>query len=268
MDGPAGFLDTLTALVDWTGGGSRAALEGVKAGCGLPWWATISGATLGLRLLLVPLRFRAWRNGRLMKLATDHCNRVEGPVLRRALAGEVDGRVRDELFKRQMLGRHAELLKRLRVSPWKLLTALPVSVPAFLSFAAGLRQIEFPGDDGVAPWIWSHFGEADVASVVPVVLANFLYIESARRASVSARAPQKGRAWRAKIPFLVGHSVNLVSCVILSQVPSCVNLFIFTSTLAGLLESKFLLPPRLADRPGPFGNFVKNDFARRIQLVA
>ena len=204
-----------------------------------------------MRIIVFPLRFRAWRNGQMMKLVVEHCNKEIAPKLREYHELRTAQELRSELFKRDMLKAHASTLKSLQLSPWKSLTPIPVSVPLFLSVAAGLRAIDYVNEGfGV---IWSNFGEAGIYSAVPVFLSNFLYIEISRRRlerknmrnggndSVDTSLHEIRRPfWKTKLPFIIGHTLNTFSFALLTQVPSGVNLFLFTSSLLSLIETKYL----------------------------
>ena len=248
----SGFFDTLSDLIGGVGEGGKLVLTNLKEASGMPWWATIPVSTLALRFALFPLRLRAWRNGRLIKLTTEHCNNFEGPKFRLIAKSAPE-------FKTKMIEKHTELLKYLKVSPWKSLSQLPFSVPLFLGFAAGLRAIDFNGA-GLFDAIWKDFGEAQISSALPVLLTNFFYIQSS---SKSAKEPKQAdtlfRRLRPKIPFYLGHSINLCSFIILSQVPSSVNLFLFISSLSAFLETKLVLKPS-----GLIENFIRKDFDRQI----
>lgn len=250
-------MGTLEDWFKWTGELSKRGIISIHESSGLPWWATITGMTFGVRLAVFPLRFRAWKNGKFMKLATKHCNEQYAQGLREKSTGSSD---RNELFKAAMLQKHAETMKSIGASPWKSLSPLPVSVPLFLSVAAGLRGIDFEGAGLGA--IWKDFGEpGGLISAVPVALSNFLYLELSRREQQKNQNKDSGSFIRSKLPFILGHTLNLGSFLILSQVPNGVNLFLFVSSVTGLIESKFILKSRGS---GWIDYMILKDFNKRI----
>ena len=181
------------------------------------------------------MRLRAWRNGRLMKKSIEYCNKNIAPKLRESHGKTVDVKVRNEAYKKNMIESNTLLMKSIGVSPWKSLSPLPLSIPLFLSFASGLRTIEY-GDEGLR-WIWRNFGDAAIESAVPVALSNFIYIEASRRRSTT----NANGFLRTKLPFILGHSLNLLSFVLLTQVPSAVNFFLLNSSILSIIEGKLLM---------------------------
>lgn len=233
------FVETLGSWINWTGQKSKTALEKLKEGTSLPWWATIATATIGVRLIIFPLRLRAWRNGKMMKVAVEYCNKEYASKLREFHRINTHADKRNELFKADMLKCHGDTLKSLKLSPWKSLTPIPVSIPMFLSVASGLRLIDF-GGEGYG-WIWKDFGVIDPVSAVPVFFGNLFYIEYTRkRQRHKTQTTTAALTMRQRLPFILGHSLNVCSFILLSQVPSGVNLFLFTSSIFSLLESKYL----------------------------
>lgn len=195
-----------------------------------------------------------------MKMATRHCNEKYATVLR----GEYHSNPkRNELFKKAMLDKHADTIKSVGASPWKSLSPLPVSVPLFLSVAAGLRGIDF-GGEGLGA-IWKDFGEAGMVSAVPVAISNFLYLELSRRDL--AKDPNRPRTFmRSKFPFILAHTLNICSFLILTQAPSSVNMFLFVSSVTGLIESKYILRAGGAGS-GVLDSFLVSSFNKRIQVT-
>lgn len=270
------FVDTLGGWLNWTGEKSKFALEKVKDRTGLPWWSTITTVTIGVRLIIFPLRLRAWRNGKMMKMTVEHCNKEFAPKLREYHRINTAPDRQNELFKTDMLKVHGDTLKSLNLSPWKSLSPLPLSVPLFLSVASGLRSIDF-GGEGLGG-IWKDFGGADPISAVPVFCGNLVYIEYTRRRLNEKKSLKSNiktsiertsstnntntshstlnslntmSTLRQKAPFILGHALNACSFILLSQVPSGVNLFLFTSSIFSLFESKYL-NLKDEDRKGTF----------------
>ena len=231
------LLSTVSDWFNWTSEKSRNGILAVHEKSSTPWWMTITGVTVGLRLAVFPLRLRAWRNGRMIKLVTEYCNNNIAPNLRSNHQMNTMAEKRAELFKKDMLKTHATVMKHVGASPWKSLSPLPVSIPLFLSVAAALRGIDYNGE-GLGQ-VWKNFGEADWLSAVPVALSNFVYIEQARRSQPHVNIEPKS-FMRRKLPFIVGHSLNVCSFLVLTTVPSSVNLFLLTSSLLSIAESKYL----------------------------
>lgn len=236
------LISTIEDWFKWTSLKSKESIEKFKNQTQLPWWATLSSLTIALRLTVFPLRLRAWRNGRMMKMTIQHCNGNIAPKLREIHGKTLNKEVRNENFKKEMMEMNKMLMKSMGLSPWKSLTPLPVSIPLFLSVAAGLRMINYE-NEGLW-WVWNNFGEAGIESAVPVALSNFLYIESSRRAGI----PGKTGFLREKLPFILGHSVNILSFVLLTQVPSGVNFFLLNSSILSIIESKILYKKTLFDK--------------------
>lgn len=239
---PMTFLETLSDWFDWSGKKSQNSIENFKEMTGLPWWTTITSVTIGIRLIIFPLRLRAWQNGKMMKMTLEYCNKQIAPKLREYHRINTVPELRAESFKADMLKSHREALKLLNLSPWKSLSPIPVSIPLFLSVAAGLRKIDYCGE-GLG-MIWRNFGEASLISAIPVFCGNFLFLEYSRR--LQKDKPQQSdklKPWkklRQNLPLILGHSVNACSLLLLSQVPSGVNLFLFTSSIFNLIETRYL----------------------------
>jgi membrane protein insertase Oxa1/YidC/SpoIIIJ len=266
---PETFIGTLSDWLDWSSGKSKEGIEYIKKETGLPWWMTITGITIGVRAIVLPLRLRAWKNGRLIKLTTAYCNKVEASKLRTFHQNNTPSGRRNELFKSDMLKVHRETMKSIGLSPWKSLTPLPVSIPLFLSVAAGLRGVDFEGEG--AGMVWPDFGEAEIMSAIPVALSNFIFIEYTRRQSQSQSQSKmmnksennddKYSFLKKKLPFIVGHCINLCSFLILTRVPSAVNLFLFTSSVVSVFESILLK----GNGGGLLDRWLESEFKRLIE---
>lgn len=240
------FINTCSDWIRWTSEKSQKGIEAVHRITGLPWWTTIFGITIGVRLVVLPFRLRAWKNGRLIKLVTEHCNRTEAPQLRQWHQKNTAEEKRAEFYKNDMLKVHGETMKSIGVSPWKSLSPVPISVPLYLSVAAGLRAIDYGGEG--AGLLWKNFGEADWMSAAPVTLCNFVLI-------LNSATNQKKR-W----PVVLAHTINICSFVVLTQVPCSVNLFLVTSSLVGLIESGILK----REGGGLLNRWVECEFKRKM----
>lgn len=272
------LLSTLGSWFDWGSDKAKFCLIKYKENTEIPWWMAITTSTIFLRLLVFPLRLRAWRNGQLLKLITEHCNKTITPVLRahyqlKIGAGEVD---KARLFKTDVLKAHSNLARSLGVSPWKSLSPLPLSIPLFLTTAAALRGIQFNGEGF---WFWKDFGEAVGVSALPVALSNFIFIEYSRRRQQQQqhKTPQiqisdlssnkKSYTFiKTKLPFIIGHSLNVLSMLILTSVPCGVNLFILTSSVFSIFESVFLTKSA-KNKVSWLNLLIKKDFDRRISIL-
>lgn len=194
----------------------------------------------------------------MTKMSIEHCNKNIAPQLRELHGKTLDPQARNEAYKKAMISANTLIMKSLNLSPWKSLAPIPVSVPLFLSVAAGLRAIDY-GGEGFG-WFWRNFGEAAVESAVPVALSNFFYIEMSRRQSLNKDAG----FLRSKLPFIIGHSLNLLSFVLLTQVPSAVNLFLLNSSVLSIIESKILM----GDNPNLLKRMVEKEFKDKIGKIA
>lgn len=255
---PDTFIGTLESWFNWTSEKNKNGIESVHKMTDLPWWTTITGITIGVRLIVFPLRLRALKNGRLLKLTTEYCNKVEAPKLREFHQKNTLPEKRNELFKNDMLRVHGETMKSIGVSPWKSLSPLPVSIPLFLSVAAGLRGVDFGGEG--CGMLWHDFGEAGMLSAVPVALSNFVFIEYSRR-QIDKEGNKNGSFIKKKLPFIVGHSINLCSFLLLTRVPSAVNLFLFTSSLMSVMESIGLKK----GEGGFMDRWIESEFKRLVE---
>lgn len=247
-----GFIETFSSWFDWSNEKAQQVILRLKTETAMPWWGTICTVTIGLRVLVFPLRIRAWRNGQLMRQCTQHCNETLAPLLRAKFALKEPPEARSEAFKSAMLATHKSLSKHVSFSPWKSLSPLPVSVPLFLSVAAALRAFDFDGE-GLG-FVWKNFGEAEWISAVPVTLTNFAFIEFSRRSITPKRL----------VPFILGHCINLGSFAILTCVPSGVNLFLLTSAALSLLESIFLHQAASSNNFW-LNRWIIKDFNKKIQ---
>ena len=240
------FIGTLSDWFNWTSEKSKNGIESFHKMTALPWWTTITGITIGARIIVLPLRVRAWKNGRLMKLTTEYCNKFEAPKLREYHQKNTLPDKRNELYKNDMMRVHAETMKSIGVSPWKSLSPIPVSIPLFLSLAAGLRGIDFEGEGVISGVIWKNLGEAELLSAVPVAISNFFFIEYTRRhQKMQQQQINNGKGdersfMKKTLPFIIGHSINLCSFVVLTRVASAVNLFLLTSSIMSIMESVLL----------------------------
>ena len=265
----ATFVGTLSDWFNWTSQKSKNGIETVHEMIGLPWWTTITGITVGVRLVIFPLRLRAWKNGRLMKLTTEYCNKMEAPKLREYHQKNTKAEKRAEEYKKDMLRVHAETMKSIGVSPWKSLSAVPVSIPLYLSVAGGLRAIDY-GGEGAGWGIWRDLGEVGWISAVPVALSNFAFIEYSRRINTSS--DKSVSFMRKNLPMIIGHSINAFSFVVLTQVPSSVNLFLLTSSMFSIAESRLLRSKNGNGGglwvDGVLDRWVERDFKRLIEKYA
>ena len=255
------FIGTVEDWFNWTSSKSKGVLEKCKEGTQLPWWTTISGLTVILRLAVFPLRVRAWRNGRMMKMSIEHCNKYIAPQLREIHGKTLDAAIRNEAYKRNMIEANTLVMKSMALSPWKSLSPIPVSVPLFLSVAAGLRTINYNGEG--LWWVWNNFGERAIESAVPVALSNFLYIEMSRRGSSTEK---KSGFLRSKLPFILGHSLNLLSFVLLTQVPSAVNFFLLNSSILSIIEGKILCKKESGSK-NLLEKLIEKDFNDKISKI-
>ena len=101
---------------------------------GLPWWGTIAAATVGLRVLLVPLNLYLLRNTLRLKVILPEVERI-GAVLAEggALAAPARAAAAAEL---------AALFARARCSPWQGVVVFPLLLPPLvLSFFGAIHTI-------------------------------------------------------------------------------------------------------------------------------
>lgn len=200
-----------------------------------------------------------------MKMSIEHCNKNYAPLLRAKHAGNADVKGRDEGYKRDMIAANTRVMKEIGASPWKSLSPLPVSIPLFLSVAAGLRTIDYKGE-GLTSFIWKDFGEAAIQSAVPVFISNFIYIEISRR-NLPSNVKDK---LRRKVPFILGHSLNILSFVLLTQVPSAVNFFLLNSSILSIIEGRILSTSTSSstdEREGLLEKWVEMDFNNKVSKL-
>lgn len=203
-----------------------------------------------------------------MKMSIEHCNRNYAPLLRAKHAGNiVDVKGRDEGYKRDMIAANTRVMKEIGASPWKSLSPLPVSIPLFLSVAAGLRAIDYKGE-GLTSFIWKDFGEAAVQSAVPVFISNFIYIEISRRNQLNVKDKSSSSFLRRKVPFILGHSLNILSFVLLTQVPSAVNFFLLNSSILSIIEGRILSTSTSTSKStGLLEKWVEMDFNNKVSKL-
>lgn len=235
------FTETLGGWIDWGMEGGEAVIEKIHDKSGASWWSTLVMMAAGMRVVLFPFRLRGWLNGRLLKESTLHCNRVVGPQLRVKLKDT------PEAFKDLMIAEWRRVSLAVGASPWKSFTAVPVSVPLFLSIAGGIRG-KFLGAAGEDMGLLT---EIVPLGAVPVALMNAVYLE------VSRRRAGTGKRW----PFMIAHGVNFVSMGVLMQMPLAVDWFVFWSTAAALSEAAWLERSKLMAR------WAQSEFSRRINKV-
>lgn len=235
------FTETLGGWIDWGTKGGEIIIDKIHEESGMSWWSTLVMTAAGMRVVLFPFRMRGWLNGRLLKESTAHCNRVVGPQLRLKLKETPDA------FKAQMLTEWRRIAVAVGASPWKSFTAIPVSVPLFLSMAGGIRRKFL---DASAENI-SLLTEIVPIGALPVAVMNAIYLEISRRKAV------KGKRW----PFMIAHGVNLLSMGVLMQMPLAVDWFVFWSTAAALSESVWL------EKSALMAKFAQSEFSRRINKV-
>lgn len=235
------FTETLGGWIDWGTKGGEIIIDKIHEESGMSWWSTLVMTAAGMRVVLFPFRVRGWLNGRLLKESTAHCNRVVGPQLRVKLKETPDA------FKAQMLTEWRRIAVAVGASPWKSFTAIPVSVPLFLSIAGGIRRKFL---DASAENI-SLLTEIVPIGALPVAVMNAIYLEISRRKAV------KGKRW----PFMIAHGVNLLSMGVLMQMPLAVDWFVFWSTAAALSESVWL------EKSALMAKFAQSEFSRRINKV-
>lgn len=235
------FTETLVGWIDWGTKGGGVIIDKIHEESGMSWWSTLVMTAAGMRVVLFPFRMRGWLNGRLLKESTAHCNRVVGPQLRLKLKETPDA------FKAQMLTEWRRIAVAVGASPWKSFTAIPVSVPLFLSIAGGIRRKFLDA----AEENMSLLTEIVPIGALPVAVMNAIYLEISRRKAV------KGKRW----PFMIAHGVNLLSMGVLMQMPLAVDWFVFWSTAAALSESVWL------EKSAFMAKFAQSEFSRRINKV-
>lgn len=261
------LVSTFTDWIDWTSSRVESKLLFVKESTGMPWWLVIISSTLATRLVIFPLRLRAWRNGEYLKMSTRHVNTTISPVIRRSIASKAfeSVKARDSEFRDQVMRRFKEVCVGLGVSPWKSLTPLPFSVPIFLGLAGALRRVDY-GGSGLG--IWRDFGEREVLTAIPCAVLNFMFIEYSRRkrippsgASNNDKPDKVVDVLKKNLPFIMGHGINICSLLILTQVPSAINLYVLTSTTVALSETLFM------DKSGWLKRQVEESFKRDMLKI-
>jgi membrane protein insertase Oxa1/YidC/SpoIIIJ len=200
----------------------EAGLHWLHDTAGLPWWGTIVGATLALRIGLTPLNVVLLRNTLRMKLAAPRIRALEAQMADAALPEPQRLQAADEC--------HA-LLRERQCSPWKGVIAFPLLLPpAILSIFGAVMNVSMTAPamavEGLA-W-FPDLLLPDATNLLPVISAASWLLNVESGAGVYYHTSARAR-------FLVRTAATM-GWALSAPMPSGVLLFWVTSNLYAVLR--------------------------------
>ena len=143
-------------------------LEVMHVVTGLPYWATIVVATLGLRTAMLPLAIRTMRNSTRMALLRPELQLIMDRM-KNDTSADADPK-RQKMYKKQM----DALFKKYDAYPMRSLQFPIVQLPIFMSFFFALKSMGdfFPSiNEGGILW-FSDLSAPDSYAIFPVITAG------------------------------------------------------------------------------------------------
>lgn len=164
-----GDLKALGLASNWTPvGWIQQALEAITATTGLPWWATIVGATITLRLCIAPLMVHVQGNSIRLANIQPQMQALMGDIQHAKASGDAMEMQKAALKVRKLLSDND-------CSPFRSLLLPAVQMPIFVSFFFALRNIAEAGIPsmkiGGFSWI-TDLTAADPYYVLPILSAG------------------------------------------------------------------------------------------------
>jgi len=106
---------------------------------GLPYWETIIGVTIFLRVCLLPITLKAMLNSARMQILQPEVARLQKAL--------TDAKYKDPAYSRQITGEMAALFKSHKVNPFAMLMMPLIQLPVFITFYMALSTMSqyYPG---------------------------------------------------------------------------------------------------------------------------
>lgn len=195
----------------------EAGLHALHDSAGLPWWATIVGATLALRTLLVPVNIALLRNTLRMKMIHPQVAALEAKMAD-ATAPEAE--------RMAAAGELGALWKEKRCSPWGSMVVFPLVLPpVILSIFGAIYNVtqSTPSMMSEGLWWFPDLTLADPTYLLPVLSAATWLLNVEAGAGVFYHSS-------ARAQFLVRTGATL-GWALSAPMPSGVFVFWLTSNL-------------------------------------
>ena len=205
---------------------------------GLPWWQVISGVTLTVRTLLLPLVVYQMKNTARLALVKPEMEMITKRW--KALGGYAAPPQASEKYKEEL----SSLFARHNCSPGRSMIGILVQAPLFISFFFALRRMSetYPSfTNGGALW-FSDLSLVDPTYALPVI-ASLSMLASIELGGDTGQA-MKQQQGSMKV-FMRGFSVVMVPSVILMGIPNGVFMYWITANFFSLSQVLLLRIPGL-----------------------
>ena len=244
---------------------TQLAIEGMDylhMASGLPWWATIAGATCALRLLMVPLAIKTIRNGVALAHAQPHLMKLRDQMAAKPPSTPAENKM--------WANKQKEVMTKYKCNPLRSLAMPLVQMPVFMTMFFGLREM---GDlypsmaTGGTAW-FTDLTVHDPYYALPIISSlTFLAIIEVG-AEGAAQTSQSGTMKK----FMRGLALIMIPAT--CQFPAGVFMYWVTSNFFSLSQTALLKIPALkkaldiGDPPKPApGTETKNPFSQLIKMA-
>lgn len=227
------------------------ALKGVYALHGafdLPWWLAVAGATVTVRMVLLPLAFQGTRSQAKMQQIKPELAPLQARI---QASGGQDQQAVEEM--QAVYAKHGVSVPRMLMLPM-------LQLPVFMSFFLGMRRLAeaFPDAHAGGAYWFVDLAARDETWMLPA--ASGLSALALVRLSVPGplAGMSEAEAQQAELMKKVLSGVTLVSLPVASTMPASVLVFWITNNAFSLLyTSTTLFPPTRAalglhPMPGPY----------------
>ncbi|KAK6523894.1 Mitochondrial inner membrane protein oxa1 [Arthrobotrys megalospora] len=205
------------------------AFETLHVLTGAPWWATAVLATIGLRIIFLPLFIRVSDNTARMKelqpLLLPYMERQRNAIKNSDLQAQ-------QQIRSEIMG----LYKRAGVSPFRSLSTI-IQIPFQFGSFMILRQMAYlpvPGLEQTGVFWFQDLTSADPFFVLPVLSSGFLYL-SMKLGAADMPNQQVGNVMK-----YIRVGLPLFSLAITCTMPSLLTLYFLTASFVSFLQAMVL----------------------------
>lgn len=201
---------------------------------GTPWWISIVGFTLGIRLISSPVRAYSIRN-------TAKVSKCMEVVEKQKLRSQIEAKKRNSSLQKVTHEKLSELYSTQNCHPNRSLLSLFYHIPVFLTVSAALRKMSgFNSSSAQAGFecggtLWfTNLTLTDPYHALPLaVCASNFFLLYVNRHLLQRHAETK----LTKIFYGSMYTLNIVSVYILTHLPASVGLYVLTSSVFAVVEA-------------------------------